>query len=252
MVWLVGVPWAQASGIDRPLARQGQVLQERLYARMDATDGEGPVQPRYRRRRSGPFRVWEFEDGVVQRYVHTEGNELREARTFDAGGRLATTTRYADGAPAEVTVNMASSVTLDVASWEAQVVADSLVVAPTTAEHRPGGGLRWTLESGRLEVWSAPAADVYGDRWRDGLRAGCGCVVLDRVTAWVGAQSGVRYRLAAPDNPEQIMDVWAVARADDVWVASFVADPSGPSSALSTGRAVVALVDFELSDEAPP
>lgn len=247
---LLLVTIALAGGEDRPLARQGEALQERLYARMLGTEGEGPVQPQYRRRRSGDFLVWEFEDGQVQRYQRLEGGEAVEERAFDASGHLLTTTTWSKTLPTSVVVHTAERLELDTSSWMARVVGDARVFAPGPGSPRPGGGLRWVLDGGRAEVWLAPAADLTSDAWRDGLTAGCGCTVLDRVTAWVDAVAGVRYRLAVPGAEPQVIDVWAVPREDATLLLSYAVDADGdPGGVMAPGRALAALVRLGVTEQ---
>ncbi len=117
--------------------------------------------------------------------------------------------------------------------------------APAAPAERPGGGARLALEGGVLDVWrDERGADVYGDAFRDGLLAGCGCLVLDRASAWIDARPGARYRLLVPGSePPDAVDVWAVPLPDGLWLASYrVTAPQDPDAALSPGRALVALV----------
>jgi hypothetical protein len=219
-------------------AQGGVVLEEQRYARLDGDDDE-PARPRWRRRSSGDFVVWSRPDGTVQR-AHTLGRgHLLRDRHYDLLGVPSVSIAYDGDRPTEAVVHLASPVTLDLSTWEPYPL-------PGVTLHAPAAPVDGALAAGegRFRVFTAPAADVYTDAFRDEVADGCGCWVVERTATWVDGRPGVRVRLEAVAlGPAEQTDLWAVPTDDGTWVATYTVPPTDdPDRALAYGRALVGLV----------
>lgn len=234
---------AEPEPID--VAQGGVPLVERRYARLDGDDRE-PASPRWRRRSSGDFVVWERPDGTVQRAHTLERGHLVRDRVYDLHAYPSVTVTWADDVPTEAVVHLATPVPIPLDGWTPQTLPDATVHAPAAAD----GDGRIALGDAGLRVWTAPPEPVWSDAFRDAVAEGCGCTVVERTAVWVDGQPGVRIRLRAAAlgrAPEH--DLWAVPRGDHLWLAAFTAPPDAdPDRALAPGRALLALVTWRPPD----
>jgi len=226
-----------------PLAHAAEVPQERLYAGLQ--DDGGPVLGLRRQRRSAAYLAWELEDGTIVRTQHTVRRVMVEDRRFDASGwPVSTLTADADG-PQQLVVHTQPGTRVPLAGWTPQPVPLGTLLAPFAAETLPGDIVRLSVLQGELSMWvDSSAATVTSPGFVEGLAAGCGCRIEDRVTTWVDNRPGVRVRLRAYGaSPTDALDVWAIPHDDGVWVASFrVAAPTDATDALAPGRALIHLM----------
>lgn len=247
----------------------GEVPSERLYKRMD--DKGGPVRGRWRQRRSGAYLAWELEDGTVLRYQKTERRQVVLDRRFDATGWPLTTHETPIGGLPRLVVHSAPSREIVLSGWSQRAIPGGSVSAPVPGLPREGGGVRFPVLGGELEVWHDPRwADVYSDTFRDGLLAGCGCVLIDEMSAWIDNVPGKRFRMEVPGTePPDQLDVWVVPLgpppelpppgeeeeapeqgASGLWLASYrINAPEAPVLQLAPGRAMMALASLDKLDE---
>ncbi|HHO49838.1 MAG TPA: hypothetical protein ENK18_02955 [Deltaproteobacteria bacterium] len=245
----------------------GEVPSERLYKRMD--DDGGPARGRWRQRRSGAYLAWELEDKTILRYQKTERRQVVLDRRFDATGWPLTSLETPIGGLPRVVVHSAPSREIVLSGWSSQPIPGGSVSAPLPGLPREGGGVRFLVLGGELEVWHDPRwADVYSDTFRDGLLAGCGCVLVDEMSAWIDNVPGKRFRMEVPGTePPDQLDVWVVplgpppelprgegeapeAGPSGLWLASYrVTAPEVPVLQLAPGRAMMALITLDRLEE---
>ena len=235
---------------------------ERLYRRMD--DLGGPVQGRWRRRRDAEYRAWELEDGTILRYHQRQRGEIileshlrRPGVAGGDGGDPAGGGRGAGGwctrlPPREIILS----------GWEVRPIPGGSVRAPVPALEGDGGAVEFLVLGGGLQVWHEAAwADVYSQEFADGVLAGCGCVLVDRVSTWVDGHPGVRLRLDVVGTAgayPSLVDLWAVPLAPPdpaegapagptgVWFASYVVRrPTEGILSMAPGLALAALVRLD-------
>jgi hypothetical protein len=253
MMWLVCSAWAASpaspptpppAGEYLPLVRS--VAEERRYSELEARQ-DGRVEGHGRRKSGGNYVAWETQGGVVVRYQKLQGGAPVEDHLFDAAGYPLATVTYQGGAPTSAKIAGHPVQDVSFAGWSKQEVPGATMWLPSAPSARSGGGARVEALGGRVDVWLEQKIDPLSDAFRDGLAAGCGCVVVDRVTAWVDGRLGVRYRMMLPGKvPQDAVDLWAVELPQGTFVLTYtVLAPPDPIAALRAGRAVVAGVDLK-------
>ncbi|MEO0599907.1 MAG: hypothetical protein AAF211_00630 [Myxococcota bacterium] len=230
------------------LWRADDVPTRRYYRRIRQYD-DGTVRGRSRSRRRARFQLWSLDNGVVVRLDEQLRGRLVRRRRFDPFGQpLTTVERPRDGWPS-VTVHLVPDREIGLSGWEDRGVPGGTVPLPVDLVDHQAGVETWVL-GGRFEVWHDPRpADVTSDAFWRNLVAGCGCDLVDRVTAWVDGRPGVRFRLA---RGADLQELWAVPfderGADGVWYAGYhvpAVDPSTTSLRVAPGRALVAMVRLD-------
>lgn len=232
------------------------------------------MQGRWRQRRSAPYLAWELEDGTILRYQKTQRRRIVVDRRFDAEGWPLTTHETSAGGLPRLIVHTAPSREIVLSGWSSELIPGGSVISPVPALPREGGGARFLVLGGEFDVWHDPRwADVYSETFRDGLVAGCGCILIDEMSAWIDNKPGKRFRLEVPgtESPDQI-DIWAIPigpppapleptedgeapeprdpSPSGIWLASYrVAAPDSPTLQLAPGRAMVALAVLDRIDE---
>lgn len=219
--------------------------EERLYGKI--VDEGGRAEGRMRRRRDGDYVALELPTGIVVRYQHLDRGKLADDHLFDADGYPLVTVFYGAGGagPEKAAVHTVPAVEVPLTGWIAREVPGGKLLLPEAPTERQGGGARAGVLGGEVEVWLEAGTDPFSDTFRDGLVAGCGCMVVDRATTWIDGKPGVRYRLLVPGQwPRDAVDLWAVALSDtSTWLMSFrVSGPEDPVSALMSGRVLSAVV----------
>ncbi len=202
--------------------------------------GDGPAWG-YGPRRGGPVTAWIFPDGIVEHAELRKGKARVETRHFDAAGRPLTTTVYADDAPSRVVVHQPVEATFEVTSWEHRALGGATVRWPLAADgHR--------LAASVVET----PADPRDPSFRDGLLAGCGCVLEGASAAWVEGHPGARYRVRVHDaDGTWVGEVFAVSDGERALLISALVPatldggPRAGPAALTLGRALAALATFE-------
>jgi hypothetical protein len=245
---------------DAPLFHAGEATRLRLYAKVEEVDGR--ARARWRRKQDAEFHVDELADGTIVRVRRMARGAVIEDHRYDAGGgRLVTIFYGAGGVPERAVVHSQPEQEVPLAGWTSQALPGGTMAAPSTPVDIPGGSVRLEVLDGELDVWTGPAADPLSAGFREGIAAGCGCIIVERAVAWVDGRPGVRYRLLVPDiGPSEPVDLWAVPVPDGLWLATFRISPgppgavaSGPdaeptedrSARLLGGRVLMALVDLE-------
>lgn len=224
----------------RPLWHAGDVPSERGYRRVVEVDGA--VSGRSSAKRRPRYVLWALRDGVVVRLEEREGSRVVLTRRFDPMGQPLTSVHEPRDGSSWVTVHLVPEREIGLSGWEDREIPGGHVRLPTALVDDGA----WVL-GGRLEVWHDPrVVDVTGDDFWQGLLAGCGCDLVDRVTAWVDGRPGVRIRLA---RGADIQELWAVPIGErGTWFASFRAPDVAAevtSLRLAPGRALVALVRLD-------
>ena len=224
-----------------PLASP-EIPEERLYGRIDTSDG--PARPRLRRRRDGEFVVWELPTGTVIRYQKLDRARVVEDHILVAAGYPSVTLAITGIKPSKATVHGIPTTEHDLSTWSRQEVPGGTLLLPAMPDERAGGGVRTEALGGQIDIWldpaksGAPPTNPFDDTFRDGLVAGCGCFVVDRATTWIDGRPAVRYRLLVPGRwPRDAVDIWAVPVTGGLWLMSFrVSSPDDPVNALLPGR----------------
>lgn len=242
MLPLLAFPLASATPPGGPPS-VGAVPRVVQYKRID--DEGGPVEGRWRRSRAR-WKAWELSDDTVIRLQDTQRGAIVEDRRFDATG-WPLTTWYAPGTDrSSIFVHTVPQREIGLSGWDVHEIPGGAVTAPLAPFPRPGGGVELLLLGGVFEVWHDPTpVDVFGGTFRDGLQAGCGCVIVDEAATWIDNEPAKRFRLDVP-GPEGrvVLDLWAIPMEDrGVWLASYrVVAPRDDVLALAPGRAMVSTI----------
>lgn len=232
-----------AANPDRPLARPGEAVTERVYAALPGP----PYTPKWRNKR-GRFRCEVWPDGVAARCVERAEGGGEVLWRFDAAGGLRSKVVRAER-PTAVTLGRAPDAPIDVSGWQAHVLGGWRAWLPPGEVSTDDGVLRWRGDGvqASLSTTEAPGADPRDPMFRDALAASCACVLVDRTTEDLDGRHGVRYRFTLPDpDGPRVGEAW-IARDGDalVTLVATAPDPGAPRStedALATGRAIAALL----------
>lgn len=246
LTWLAVLPALAAP--DAPFTRAGETPSARRYAKVA---GDGPVWAAYRNAK-GSFEAWVFRDGTVEHYVRWDGRRPAEARRFGPTGLPFTSTRYQDGAPAEVVVHGVADVPVAVGDWQAHDAGVLTVRAPAPPVASDGVYV-WQWPDATVTVRSLEGfVDVWSDTFRDGLFDTCGCTPLDRAAAWLDGRPAARYLVRIPDAGRVVLgEVWAVPQPRATVLLAYTGvstDPDAaddPAASLAKGRAFVSLAAWE-------
>jgi hypothetical protein len=225
-------PWS--GGV---VARADEVPEVASYGRID---GEGPATARWRRR-SGPYRVWTFEDGLVEHYERREEDALVDAAWFSAGGALAAKYAVVDEV-ATLQVSLERRVELDVSAWSDADLGGAVLTLPPGAAVEPGRAIAEGEDWRLVAVLDGPPVEPLARDFVDGLRSTCACTLLDAVAIWVDGRPGVRFLtsplvVAAPT----IAELFVVPTADHTLMVAFTAPAGAPAETRALGRAALAL-----------
>lgn len=227
---------ALADPADDPVAREDQSLRDRTYA---TVDGDGPVRGRWRRR-SGDIVGSVFPDGTFEHYTRREGGEPQRTHWYSGAGVLLHTLDFVDGAPSAVEVHAPALPALSVADWdERELLGLALRVPGEPALSEPAP--RWTVGAGTVELHAFEGeVDPLAPEFARDIARSCACELIDRHTAWIDGEVGIRLLLEVPSaTPGERAELWAVAREERVVALWARWTPDDPS-ALSTLRAMVA------------
>lgn len=248
-MWIALIAAFALASPDRPFPRQGETVRVRQYAKVE---GEPPIA-RWRNK-AGAFEAWTFPDGTVEHYRRYDKRVLVEERLFDAtGGPLATITYEAE-TPVEVVVHGRSDRAVPARGWEPYLYEGAVLRVPGEPVVEADGASAWAIGAGALRLRTLDdAADVWSDDFRAGVGEACGCVLLDRTTAFVQGVAGARYLVRLPDPDRPLLgELWAFPHRGRTLLIAFLApagpDPVGvddPALRLAEGRAIVSLVSWE-------
>ena len=239
-MWMVLLIAMADANPEREMGRVGESLRVRSYA---TVDGDGPVRGRWRRS-SGDIVGNVFPDGVFERYTRRERRVPQQTFYYNAAGVSIGEVAYTDGVAATFTVTSPAPASVDVSAWEqAQHHGLSLTApSPTSSDDQ---STTWQIGAGRVEVLQLPAEDPTTEAFRISVEQSCGCLLLDRHTAWIDGRSGIRLLLdvPAPGRGERA-EIWAIP-TDEHLITVWGSWPLEDSSAHTLLRAMVSLATWE-------
>jgi hypothetical protein len=210
---------------DREMGRVGESLRVRSYA---TVDGDGPVRGRWRRT-SGDIVGHVFRDGVFERYTRRERRVPQLTVYFNASGLSIGELAYTEGLPATFTATTPSLEPVDVSTWEVATHQGLSLTAPspTSSDEQ---STTWELGAGRVQVIRLAAEDPTTESFRASVELSCGCLVIDRHTAWIDGQSGIRLLLDVPaPGLGERAEIWAFETDEElitVWGSWPIQEPS--------------------------
>lgn len=239
------------------LWQAGERPTRRYYRRYSEVDGR--VRGRTYSRRRARYAMWVLDNGVVVRMQERQRGRVVLERRFDPVGQPLTTERRPRNGWPSITVHQVPDRQIGMSGWDAREVPGGTVSSPVDFVPRGAGGVSTWVLGGELAVWhDERPVDPTADPYWEGLLAGCGCDLIDRVTAWVDNRPAVRFRLARGGD---VQELWAVPldpERDGVggaWYASYWAPDTAPSDTslrLAPGRALVALLRLDRLDGLAP
>lgn len=239
-MWMVLLIAMADANPDREMGRTGESLRVRSYA---TVDGEGPVRGRWRRS-NGDVVGHVFRDNVFERYTQRERRVPQQTVYYNAAGLQIGELNYTEGTPASFTVTLPSLAPIDVSTWQPASHQGLTLTAPAVTASDDSSAT-WELGPGRVEVVTLPAADPTTEAFRTTVERSCGCLVLDRHTAWIDGRSGIRLLLDVPaPGLGEHAEVWAFA-GDDSLLTLWGTWPVENPTAHATLRAMVSLATWE-------
>lgn len=255
MITLCVACWALVAQADpwtgSPVPRAGEQPTPDSYGRIDGLEG-GPATARWRRSR-GPYRAWLFADGQVEHFEKLSGERVPEERYYAASGELAVAIERPEEGPTRLIVALEQPTTLIASGWEPHRLG------PVELELPPGAtgdarrlmveGEDWALLASLESIVAQPlAADFV-----DGLRATCGCELLDATAVWLDGQPGVRF-LTRPliVDPPQLAELTILPLEEHTLMLAYRVARDAPASERARGRAILALARLPAPPETTP
>jgi hypothetical protein len=239
-MWMVLLIAMADANPDREMGRVGESLRVRSYA---TVDGDGPVRGRWRRT-SGDIVGFVFRDGVFERYTRRDRRVPQQTLYFNAAGMSIGELAYTEGVPATFTVTTPPLEPVDVSAWQVAEHHGLWFTAPpaTLSDEQSA---TWQVGAGRVEVVRLAPEDPTTESFRASVEQSCGCLVLDRHTAWIDGQSGIRLLLdvPAPGRGERA-EIWAFD-TDEALITIWASWPIEDPSAHTALRAMVSLATWE-------
>jgi hypothetical protein len=239
-MWMVLLIAMADANPERVMGRVGESLRVRSYA---TVDGDGPVRGRWRRT-NGNIVGQVFRDSVFERYTRRDGRVPQQTIYYNAAGMSLGELAYVEGTASTFTVTTPALDPMDVSTWQASAHHGLSLTAPlpTSSDEQ---STTWQVGAGKVEVLQLPAEDPTTDAFRISVEQSCGCLLLDRHTAWIDGRSGIRLLLdvPAPGRGERA-EIWAFPTDEHlitVWGSWPIEDPS----AYATLRAMVSLATWE-------
>jgi hypothetical protein len=247
MWWLCLLALAYG-GPDSLLERRGEVPQPRRFSRI-----EEALPPRAEGRSpDGEHEAWVFSDRAVEHVRTFDGRRLSRVRHYDARGYPISTTHYQGDTPQFVVVHGRVEHRVGTETWVEHRLPGVVLRGPPNPIEASEAYV-WPMTLGTFSARISGPADVLSDAFRDGLAQGCGCILVDRGTAYVDGRPGVRYLVRVPDPEAALVgELWAIPLGSATLFASYIAplasgefpgeDLVGP---LAPGRAMLSLITVE-------
>ncbi len=239
-MWMVLLIAMADANPERVMGRVGESLRARSYA---TVDGDGPVRGRWRRT-NGDIVGRVFPDLVFERYTRRDGRIPQRTFYYNAAGVSIGELAYTQGVPAMFTMTTSSLEPVDVSTWQVGSHQGLSLIAPppNSSDER---STTWQVGAGRVEVLLLPAEDPTTDTFRASVEQSCGCLLLDRHTAWIDGRSGIRLLLDVPaPGLGERAEIWAFP-TDEHLITVWGSWPLEDSSAHTTLRAMVSLATWE-------